>query len=93
MSYTVACVSKVVQPYGSWNGPTLCGADGKTECTTEVGFAEAVGAHKLSLQASQTLPAISVCHKAAWPLDIAQRDVLTIPAHTVKQAMCLVPGQ
>ena len=66
MSYTVAIVSEIVQPYGACNGSTLRGANREAECATQVRFAEAVDAHELPAS-----------------LDIAQCDVLTVPAHAV----------
>ena len=68
MSYTVAFVSKIAQPYGACNGSTLRGANREAECATQVRSAEAVGAHELPL-----------------PLNIAQPDVLAVPAHALKK--------
>ena len=84
MSERVPTMRQIVQTNGPRDGPTLGGADCKTERATQVGFAEAVGAHKLPLpQALPMLVMSSVSQTAAWPLDIAQRDVLTVPAHTL----------
>ena len=56
MSYTVAFVSKIVQPYGACNGSTLRGANHEAECATQVRSAEAVGAHELPLPLSIAQP-------------------------------------